>query len=102
MAASEVQTWITGASAFAGALVGVGGTMAFLAWWLATRFSNVYKQMNLVESRLGEKIATTEKLVTNKIDSHEKLDLERFGKQDLAIMRIELSLQKNGKSLHSI
>lgn len=82
-----VGTAIAGLSAFIGALAGVGA----LAWWLASRFNNVYTRMNSME-----------KLLSTKIDDHEKLDLTRFAAQDLAIMRIELALQSEGKSLHRI
>ncbi len=84
---SDVQTYLTAASAFVGALAGVGS----LGFWLASRFNNVYKQ-----------ISSTEKLLTVKIDAHEKMDIERFGKQDLAIMRVEMLMQDRGKSLHQI
>lgn len=89
--AAEVQAWITGVSAFLGAVVGVGGAMALLGYWLATRFNNVYARITQAETR-----------VTTKIDEHEKLDIERFGKQDLAIMRLELVMQGKGKGLHQI
>lgn len=78
---------IGGVSAFAGALTGA----AMLAWWLASRFNNVYTRMDLME-----------KLLIAKINDHEQLDLTRFAAQDLAIMRIELALQTKGKSLHRI
>lgn len=82
-----IGTAIAGASAFVGALCGVGA----LAWWLASRFNNVYTRMNSMEKAISEKI-----------DNHEKLDLTRFAAQDIAIMRIELALQRGGKSLHEI
>lgn len=91
MAVTEAHAWVTGAFAFAGALVGVGGTMAWLAYWLATRFNNIYRHIDKVE-----------KVMTEKIDAHERLDVERFGKQDLSIMRLELALQGKGKGLHQI
>ena len=81
------QTVITALSAGIGALVGTG----IFGYWLGSRFNNIYKR-----------IEAAERLLETKIDDHEKLDLERFGKQDLAIMRIELALQGQGKSLHSI
>lgn len=83
----EIQTLITAASAFVGALAG----MAILGWWLASRFNNVYSR-----------ISATERLLMTKIDDHEKLDIERFSKQDIAIMRIELALQGKGNPLHGI
>lgn len=67
--------------------MGTGG----LGWWLATRFNHVYAR-----------IALAEKLLTLKMDDHEKMDIERFGKQDLAIMRVELALQTRGKGLYEI
>lgn len=78
---------IGGLSAFGGALIGT----ASLAWWLAGRFTAV-----------NDKIDAAEKLLTQKIDDHEKLDMTRFNKQDLAIMRIEMVLQNDGTPLHGI
>ena len=89
---------IGGVSAFAGALTGA----AILAWWLASRFNNVYTRIHLMETAIKDKIGSTEKLLETKINDHEAFDIERFAKHDLAIMRIELLLQGNGKSLHRI
>lgn len=87
MTPSEVQMYIVSVAAFMGAL---GGT-ASLAWWLSTRFNNAYDKMDSIE-----------KLLSLKIDAHEKLDVERFNKTELAIMRLELLLQGQGKDLHQI
>lgn len=87
MTPSEVQMYIVSAAAFMGAL---GGT-ASLAWWLSSRFNNVY-----------DKVVAVEQLLSVKIDDHEKLDVERFNKMELSIMRLELLLQREGKSLHEI
>ena len=79
---SELFTAIvTAASAFFGAMASV----AFLGFWLATRFNNVYT-----------KIHDSANIVIEKIGAHEKLDDERFNRVDLAIMRIELALQTQG------
>lgn len=79
--------YIVSVAAFMGAL---GGT-ASLAWWLSTRFSNVY-----------DKVVALEQLLSLKIDDHEKLDVERFNKMELSVMRVELLLQREGKGLHEI
>lgn len=98
MAPAEFQTAIAAVSAFSGALAGTG----ILTWWLASRFSNVYRRINEVEARLKENIGSVKEVLSTKIDDHEKLDLERFGKQEITIMRIELALQKGGTPLHGI
>lgn len=87
MTPAEVQMYIVSVAAFMGAL---GGT-ASLAWWLSTRFNNVY-----------DKVVGVEQLLSVKIDDHEKLDVERFNKMELSIMRLELLLQNQGKGLHQI
>jgi len=76
----QLHLVILAASSFVGALSGV----AMLAWWLSKQFQNV-KDSVLV-----------------KLEEHEKSDDERFDQQRLAIMRLELLLQNEGKGLHQI
>lgn len=71
----DVQTVLAGASAFVGALAGVAG----VSWWLRAQFGHVH-----------DRISGVKEVLLIKINEHEKLDAERFAKQDLALMRIEL------------
>lgn len=105
MQPSDIQLIIISASAFVGALGGTAG----LGWWLATRFNNVYARIGQSESRTTEKIVASERLMLAKLDAHESLDAERFdehkerfNKQDLAIMRVEMALQAGGTPLRGI
>jgi hypothetical protein len=76
----ELQTIAVAFSAFVGGLAGV----ASLTWWLSRQFQAV-KDSVLI-----------------KLEEHERLDNERFQNQSIAIMRIEMALQGEGKSLHRI
>ena len=87
MSSDVITTVIAGGSAFGGALVGVGS----LAWWLASRFNNVYTHISEIKEKISDKL-----------DAHESLDVERFNSLQLSIMRIELKEQKSGNPLHGI
>jgi len=78
LSADDIQTVVAGFSAFAGGMAGVAGA----SLWLARQFGGVHDKMNGMKE-----------LLIAKMDDHEKLDIERFGKQDLAIMRIEMRQQ---------
>lgn len=91
MSADTIQTVITGASAFAGALVGMVSLAVWLTWWLARRFANVYVRIQDVKDQL-----------VDKIDAHENLDAERFKAHELSIMRLELKQQEVGKPLYGM
>lgn len=61
---------ITGASALAGALMGVGGG----GWWLATKFNRVYERM-----------ATDKAELVERLNDHEQDDLRVHGELRLQI-----------------
>ena len=67
----DVNLLLTAMSAFFGAVAGVGGFIM----WLNSKFGRVYE----------------------KIEAHDKLDATRFAGIDLALMRLEMSLQDKGK-----
>lgn len=92
-----------------GAFVGTGVASAGLAWWLATRFNNIYKFIGSVKEAILSEVSKARDILTVKLEEHEKHDNTRFAEierrftqQDLAIMRLEIERGLNPSLLRGV
>lgn len=68
----------------------IGSGLIYLGWWLS-------KQFAIAASALHMKLDLVEKHLDDKIDAHEKLDVERFNNVQLTLLRMELQAEKSGR-----
>src|SRR5437762_5805937 len=66
-----------------GIIITIVTTVAGLTWWLSGQFS-------IIKSLMFEKIGSTEKIILEKLDYHERHDDDRFSqiREDLSEIRI--------------
>lgn len=72
--------------ALLGAIIGWTSSIVGLVWWLSRQFSSI---RDLVYKRSD--------MLREKIDSHEKLDEERFTNLGLRMQRMEIMTDTNGR-----
>jgi hypothetical protein len=91
-----------------GIVVATAGSSAGLGWWLSGQFRKQDISRDSIKEELTNRISEARDAIDDQIRSHERLDDERFGMlrqmindkvaaQDLAIMRLELAQQNQGR-----